>query len=246
VTSFGSGVLITPGVIIIAVSLPGLKNHSTMAQGKPLHANFDEFDIAVYHLVFLGNTIENTIKSFASIIDKVADADERAIWVATCSIVLIQTVSFLEEFDNFVVSKDEGLNDTVNAIKRAVKPAAKQIREWKELTDFRNAVLAHNLRDKKMQISVFDRGLNSYDIPKTGADFTVLSNCISMIKKTFSSGFAGKLQGVQDFLDQQVKASLPNRFNNGPEAAATIDRLANEINHNIRELKKSAGVINPK
>ena len=136
-----------------------------MAEENTLHANFDEFDIAVYHLIFLGNTIDTTIKSFATIIDKVADVDEMAIWVATCSIVLIQTVSFLEEFDNFIISKDEDLNNTVNAIKKAVKPATKQIREWKDLTNFRNAVLAHNLRDKKQMISVFERGLNSYDIP---------------------------------------------------------------------------------
>jgi len=214
-----------------------------MAEENTLHANFDEFDIAVYHLIFLGNTIENTIKSFATIIDKVADVDERAIWVATCSIVLIQTVSFLEEFDNFIISKDESLNNTVNAIKKAVKPATQQIREWKDLTNFRNAALAHNLRDKKQMISVFECGLNSYNVPKNGGDFSVLANCISMIRKTFESPFSNKLRAIQDFLDRRRQSSFPSRFSNSDEVAKTLERIAQEINENIMQLKIAVGAL---
>jgi hypothetical protein len=214
-----------------------------MSEKESLHANFDDFDISIYNLIFLGNTIETTIKSFASIINKVPDAQERAIWVATCSIVIIQTVSFLEEFDKQLVSNNEELNNAIALLKRALKPATKQIREWKELTQFRNAVLAHNLRDKKEEISVFDRGLDSYDIPKTGGDFSVLANCVSMIRKTFESPFMGRLKAMQDFLDRRGRNSFASRFASGEAVASTVDRLANEINANILELKLSVGAI---
>src|SRR5437762_6843106 len=96
-------------------------------------ANVDNLDIALYHLIFLRNLIENTIKAFTNIIDKIDEDDERALYVSTFSIVLIQTVSFLDEYHNFILSTDEELNNTIKAIKKGVKPAVDQINEWKEI-----------------------------------------------------------------------------------------------------------------
>ncbi|MBP7557335.1 MAG: hypothetical protein KA821_13755 [Chitinophagaceae bacterium] len=202
---------------------------------------FDATDIAIYHLIFIGNLIEHTINSFTKIIGRIDDLAENSLWVSTNSIIIIHTISFLDEYNNFIKSEDRDLDATIKAIKKTVKPAIKQINEWKDLRDFRNNVLAHNLRNEKMAVSIFNRGLGSYDIPQTGADFAVLVNCVSMIKKTFQSAFSVKLEQVQKKIDRQEYPLKEKRFKNGNEAEAAVLRITQEINDNILELKTANG-----
>lgn len=170
-----------------------------------IHEKFDELDISLYHLVFIGNSIETVVKAFSTIIDKTDKNTENVLYVSTFSIVIIQTVSFLNEYHNFLKSNDQELNDIIAAMKKAVKPAVDQINQWKEIGDFRNNALAHNLRDKTKMITVFEKGLSSYNIPKNGNDLMVLQNCISIVKKTFESAFRNKLQAFQIYLDNVQK-----------------------------------------
>lgn len=181
--------------------------------------------------------IENTINSFTKIIGRIDELAENSLWVSTNSIIIIHTISFLDEYNNFIKSEDPDLDATIKAIKKTVKPAIKQINEWKDLREFRNNVLAHNLRSEKMAVSIFNRGLGSYDIPQTGADFAVLVNCVSMIKKTFQSAFNIKLEQVQRKIDRQKYPLKEKRFKNGSEAEVAISRITQEINVNILQLK---------
>jgi hypothetical protein len=202
---------------------------------------FEEADIAIYHLVFLGNLIEKTISSFSNIIGKVEDSDETVLWESTNSIILIRTISFLDEFDKFVKSSDPDLGKSINDIKKTVKPALIQIKKWKDIREFRNNVLAHNLRFGKTPISIFSRGLGSYDIPQTGADVAVLVSCVSMIKKTFESTFRLKLEKIQVKLDQHSYPKKSIRFMNGKEVESIVNQLTREINDNIFKLKYGNG-----
>jgi hypothetical protein len=205
--------------------------------------SFNDFDIAIYHLVFIGNSIENTIDAFTNILDKVERQHERTLYASTFSIVLIQTVSFLDEYHNFIRATDEELNNTIKAIKKAVKPAVDQINEWKEIRDFRNHVLAHNLRRGKKMTTVFANGLSSYDIPKNSAELVVLQNCISMIKKTFESAFRIKLEALQSALDQNSDGLKEYKFKNSDDVKAAIDKITGQINANILQMKIDAGVL---
>lgn len=227
---------------------------------ESLYANFDEIDIALYHLNFIGNDIENTYNALNNVIGRVHEWHEKSLWIITTSWLLIRAVAFLDEYDNFVKLPDEEpkgieqleeteelkktreLRETLNKIKKAAKPALKQIREWKGLTDFRNHVLAHNLRDKNLGVSVLEKGFNTYDVPKSGYDLMVFYNCLQFVKKVFQSAFAEKLRNLKAFLDNRKEVAVPYRFNSFEEAKAKIDKIAQEINNNILELKKSVGV----
>ncbi len=110
---------------------------------------FDEFDISLYHLVFLGNLIEKEIEAFAKTIGQIKDEYETVFYTVTTSYILIQTQSFLDEYHNNIKSDDPETNKLVLDIKKALKPATAQIKEWKDLQEFRTQVLAHNLREAK-------------------------------------------------------------------------------------------------
>jgi len=204
-----------------------------------IHSKFDEVDISVYHLVFIGNSINNIIEAFSKVIYKIDDLHEKVLYVSTFSIVLIQTVSFLDEYHNFLKTDNEELNNTIKVIKKTVKPATDQIKKWRDINEFRNNVLAHNLRDRKKMMTVFEKGLSSYDIPKNSNDLMVLQNCISAIKQTFESAFASRLQILQEYLDKLKIPPKENKFKNSKEAKKVAQTIYNQVNTNIAQLKSS-------
>lgn len=206
------------------------------------YLEFDDTDIAIYHLIFLGNLIEKTIDSFSNIIGKIDDSDETVLWESTSSLIIIRTISFLDEFENFVKSSNQDLGKTIIDIKKTVKPALKQIKSWKEIREFRNNVLAHNFRFDKEAISIFSRGLESYDIPKTGADLAVLVSCVTMVKKTFESAFKQKLETIQKMIEQHSYPKKEPQFNNSVDVENRINKLTNEINENIIKIKLTTGL----
>jgi len=206
-----------------------------------MEKRFDDLDIALYHLMFIGNAIERTFEAFNSIIGKVAGNAEHVFFVNTSSMILILAKSFLDEYNGFVKSDDPELMATITNIKTTVKPAIRVISQWKDRGDFRNQVLAHNLRGKENE-SVFERGLTSYDIPQQGADLHVFVSCIGMVKEVFESAFTAKLAGVQAVLDKQVDPKAARRYDAGTFEAA-IEEVRVEINENIRKLKVEQGLL---
>jgi len=202
---------------------------------------FDDTDIALYHLVFIGNMIERTFKAFAGIIDRVDDDTERVFYVNTSSMIIMQVNSFLDEYHQFVRSEEPEMMETISNIKKAVKPAIKLIGQWKEREDFRNQVLAHNLRGKNDE-SVFERGLTSFDVPQQGADLHVLVSCIGMIREVFASTFREKLAEVQRLLDSETRLKAARRYDRESFETA-IESVRMEINENIRRLKQDQGVL---
>lgn len=206
-----------------------------------MEKKFDDFDIAIYHLIFIGNRIELTFKAFSQVIGEINEEAERVLYVDTSSMILILAHSFLDEYHKFVQSEDLELMATVTNLKKVVKPAMQRINEWRERGDFRNQVLAHNLRGKENQ-SVFERGLTTYDIPQQGADLHVFVSCIGMVKEVFESTFRERLAAVQEEIDRNQELKAGRRYD-GSSFEAAIEAVRLEINANIRALKQEHGVL---
>jgi hypothetical protein len=201
----------------------------------------DKIDVSLYHLVFIGNTIENLFKSFNNIIGLVEERDETVIYSGIYSMILIHTNSYLEEFNNFFISDYPEMREVIISIKKAVKPAIAGLKNWKDLNEFRNSVLAHNLRGEG-SISVFEEGIDTYDIPKGGGDLHVIFSCIQMINDVLKSAFGEKLRSIQDKFDKMERPIHKNMFSNEEEVKKEIEKIRLEINQNILELKKQVGV----
>src|SRR5258708_15484563 len=193
-------------------------------------AGFTDIDISVYHLIFLANSIEKIVKGFVSIIDKIEDDDEKAIYVASYSLVTIQTIYFLDEFSEFKVPSTSELHQDVLFLRKALKPAIKALQQWKEMRDFRNNVLAHNLRSQKdNQNSVFQRGLDSYDAPKNGHDLGVIISCVSIIRQVLERKFGDRQQQFRNYIQTNRKPSISARYLTQPETSAAIDRIIMQV-----------------
>jgi hypothetical protein len=200
-----------------------------------MERKFDDIDIALYHLIFIGNIIERTFKAFSNVIGRVDNDTELVFYVNTSSMIVLQADAFLEEYHQYLRSDKSEMMATIENIKRAVKPSLKLINQWKERKEFRNNVLAHNLRNGGK--SVFERGLSSFDVPKEGADLHVLVSCIGMIKDVFQSAFQERIAAVQKVLDESSEAKAPRRYDRNTFEAA-IESVRLEINENIKKLHR--------
>jgi len=204
-----------------------------------MEEKFEKIDAAIYHLIFIGNSIVNHFKSFSRIIGKVDDRDETILYAAMFSSVLLQTTSFMEEYNKFVDSDEEELKQVIIALKKTVKPAVRSINRWSGLGDFRNHVLAHNFRVKKTgHNSVFIIGFESYKIPQSSADLHVLMSSVEMIKDVFESAFKQKLTAFRQYLDAQPKAKGEILFSNMKQVELEVESIKDEINSGIKTLKE--------
>ncbi|SFZ93811.1 hypothetical protein SAMN05428642_103348 [Flaviramulus basaltis] len=118
---------------------------------------------------------------------------------------LIDSVSFLDEYDQFFGIKTETeFKDRIIIVKSINKPLISKIREWKNLKDMRNELLAHNLRIGKNGEFVFGENVADYDAPRTIYDLFLLSNLIQFATTTINSEFDSELKSIQLEYDNKI------------------------------------------
>lgn len=120
-------------------------------------------------------------------------------------ITIIQTISFLDEWDKFLGFKTE-FEDQKNILelKKTAKPAIDRIKKWKDMREFRNCVLAHNLRNKNRNydfIFINNEFQNSL-IPNHISEFEVLAKCIDISTQIVCIPFKQQLINYSNELEK--------------------------------------------
>ena len=106
--------------------------------------------------------------------------------------IVMESVSFLDEFDqNFYHRCEEEYKSKVLLIRKTTAPIFKRIKQWKDLKDFRNNIIAHPWRDKNKRFVVPD--INKYKVPRNWFQHIVLVNLIgyiyNIIREVFKKEF---------------------------------------------------------
>lgn len=198
---------------------------------------------SIYHLVFFGNLIGNYEKALRDLnktdLDKIDRDSDYALYTAVFCQTLILTDSLLDEYDKFFTSTDEIQKERISRTKKIVKPAIDRIRRWTDLKNFRNNVLAHNLRIKNQhQVSVFISGKwHKYNIPSSTLDLQILFGCISQITNIISN--------VHSKEYEQFKNELPEKLDiiigvqSLEESNHELQWILNEIENRIQGVSKN-------
>ncbi len=154
----------------------------------------NEINISVYHIIHFAQLIDKTFSSLEQLTNtKIFDDNKNeelrtTILINACSQMLLFTNSLYDEYSTyFVITKARNQEEKIKVgqAREILKPVFKKINEWKEIRDFRNHILAHNLRiQKEGNESIFiSKGINGYNIPERIADFAFLIQCIDLIKQ---------------------------------------------------------------
>jgi hypothetical protein len=101
------------------------------------------------------------------------------IGVVLTNTIKMETLSFLEEFNNaFFQNIEDEYKPKMMEVREITAPIIKRIRKWKDLGKFRNNIIAHPWRDKGKFVTPDPR---NYDVPDSYFEVGVLVNLIKYI-----------------------------------------------------------------
>lgn len=114
----------------------------------------------------------------------------KAISGSLLSYSLIIINSFFDEYnEEFTASKHPEYAERINKLKKITKPVLKRLSKWSDFKNYRNHVLAHNLRVNS--ISMFDPEFSKkdYKVPQTNSEIILLANMVKIITHCISLEF---------------------------------------------------------
>ena len=151
---------------------------------------------------------------------------------------LIDSVSYLEEYEQvFGIKTEDEFRDRIKIVKTINKPLISRIKKWKDLKILRNQLLAHNLRQGKNGLYIFDVENLGYNAPRTVNDLFLLSNLIQFSTETINSEFLKELKTINNKNLKEVKLQA-NRLTKNDVSSITV-ALLKEANKEKEKFKRS-------
>lgn len=191
----------------------------------------EQYKSAIYHMVYYNNILSNPFNSFVELLDNIPRETTDPLYVGIYSNAILTVYCFLEEYDNFFTSSNPNTKNKIQEFKKIMKPATDELRKWKDLTKFRNEVIAHNLRIKDAGYSsVFLNGrLSKYQIPLSISDLVIIVKCVEVIavniKKIFKKEY---IEFGMEVHSHKKEISNPNL------SGSEMDRYIADIKERIR------------
>jgi hypothetical protein len=105
--------------------------------------------------------------------------------------------SFIDEYNEHLApTKHPEFADRIKRLKQITKPVISRINRWKDLKDYRNNVLAHNLRIKEE--SFFSKGFKKkfYNAPHSNSEIIFLAKLLPIITNCIAIEFPEVLQRI--------------------------------------------------
>jgi hypothetical protein len=142
---------------------------------------------------------------------------------------VIDSVSFLDEYQQvFGVKTEKKYKDRIIITKAINKPLISKISEWKDLREFRNNLLAHNLRKGKNGDYVFSIENLDYNAPRNLNDLFLLTNLIQLSTDTIYSEFENE---IKEHASKSTKEIKPNdRILTKDDVSKITTELINKAN----------------
>jgi hypothetical protein len=142
---------------------------------------------------------------------------------------VIDAVSFLDEYQQvFGVKTEKYYKDRIIIVKAINKPFISKISEWKDLKEFRNQLLAHNLRKGKNGDFVFSIENIDYNAPRDIYDLFLLSNLILFSTETLNSEFENEIKKIDSAMYCDIKPK--EKFFSKDDVSRITVELMNEAN----------------
>jgi hydroxymethylpyrimidine pyrophosphatase-like HAD family hydrolase len=99
--------------------------------------------------------------------------------------------SFLDEYqEELAPNKHPEFDQRIKRLKTITKPVIKRINQWKDLREYRNVLLAHNLRVKGKSLYSKDISHIHYNVPHTNKEHELLGELLIILMSTFAQEFS--------------------------------------------------------
>jgi hypothetical protein len=172
-------------------------------------------------------------KDSEKIIDK-----ELTLFNSLFYMTVIDSVSFLDEYQQvFGVKTEKKYKERIIITKAINKPLISKISEWKDLREFRNNLLAHNLRKGKNGDYIFSIENIDYNAPRNLNDLFLLTNLIQFSADTIYSEFENEIKEFASEITKEIKKN--DRILSKEDVSKITIELLNKANkEKIRNNRK--------
>lgn len=144
-------------------------------------------------------------------------------------LTVIDSVSFLDEYQQvFGVKTEKFFKDRIIITKSINRPLISKICEWKDLRDFRNNLLAHNLRKGENGVYVFSIENLDYNAPRNLNDLFLLTNLVQFSTDTINSEFENEIKELDTNTTKEIKTN--NRILSKDDVSKITIELLNKSN----------------
>lgn len=125
---------------------------------------------------------------------------------------IIIICSLLDEFDReFTIQKHPEYSDKILNSKQVTKPIRKRINQWKDLKNYRNYILAHNLREKETSIFSNNYTKRTFKIPYSNSEHQLLGELSILIIQLTTEIFKEIVNNIN--LQESILTRIDFEFN---------------------------------
>jgi hypothetical protein len=147
----------------------------------------------------------------------------------------MESVSFIVEFkENLYQYSEKEYRQRVADIQKITKPIFNRINKWKDLNKYRNNIIAHPWRDSGKFVIPNSQ---SYNVPKSWLEITVLGNYIKYIWAMIGAEFTREIKESLAYMQKTypynpVKIDFSGLNEDQMKMAAEVDSIRKELGRN--------------
>jgi hypothetical protein len=159
---------------------------------------------------------------------------------------VIDSYSYLAEYDQVFGHKTENeFNERIIDVKTINKSLINKIKEWKDLGNYRNQLLAHNLRQGKNGDFIFGLEAVNYNAPRTINDLFLLSNLVQFATQTIRLEFSDELSSwsPNDLKDNLSTSRILTKEDVSKITTDVLNKAIGEMNRLNKKYNFSIGEI---
>ena len=150
--------------------------------------------------------------------------------------IVMESVSFIDEFErNFHYRCEPEFKDKVVLVRKLTEPIFKRIKQWSDLKEFRNNIIAHPWRDKDKSFTIPDN--TKYNTPRNWFEHVVLVNLLGyvygIIKHVFNQEFYPMTKYMQSLVPpEKEKTNYQELTKDHVAMAIEVDEIAKKEGYN--------------
>lgn len=151
--------------------------------------------------------------------------------------LILETTCFLDEYHkNFIRHNDPEVEKRINDIKSICKPIWKKINQWKDISKYRNEIIAHPWYDTHGTFTL--PGLPKYNIPRNWVEIILLGHYVQYLYSMIYHEFSVEIEEARSIIHDDFETTNPS-----PQKYENLNQetmgLAKEVHELCKKYKKT-------
>lgn len=160
---------------------------------------------------------------------------DEVLLMALINHLILETTSFLDEYHKKFIGHDTPeIDQRIKDIKSICKPIWKKINQWKDISKYRNEIIAHPWYDNHGQFTL--PGLPKYNIPRNWVEIIILGHYIQYLYTMIYHEFNVEIEEARKLIHDDFETTNP-----APQKYESLNQETIELAHEVHALCQKHG-----